>query len=67
MMWAYWRRDLHMTSRLAAAGSMASTAYLCYQAYLGNANTGLAVTTVAFVLTMVTVAVAKGRFHAPPR
>jgi hypothetical protein len=67
MMWAYRRNEFHVTARLAAVISLTSTAYLCYQAYLGRVSVVLVMMIVTFALTMLSLAISRGRFHAPPR
>ena len=51
-------------ARVVTFTLLAST---CYRAYRGESSAVLAAILATFVLTMFALAVAKGRFHAPPR
>ena len=64
---AYLRGEHHFVARLAATASLAIVANFGYGAHRGRSNAVAAVALAAFVLTMLAIGVAKGRFHAPPR
>jgi heme A synthase len=66
MMRAYPRGEHHIVARLAATIALTLVAHIGYDAYRGRSNAIVAGALAAFALVTFSIAIAKGRFHAPP-
>ena len=64
---AHVRGESHIAARCAATISLSLTADFAYRAYHGVFSPTVAIALAAFAVTMISIAIAQGRFHAPPR